>query len=258
VVLFLNSENQSEIDAELSELAVLDAQENLNRIGFAKIQIVTGTMPDEIGKIAGNLLSLIDQNLTPRLYDALGKPLLFTEKVYYVSDKGLKNAAVAYGFLSSGTLLPSMELKVYGLSTQSINVRIRSLQLFGSEVGRCEAGRSVAVLLERTPKDFLEPGQILAAVDDQFYIEKECLVKIKIPSDLDEDPLIYFGGRQKFEAWFNMGKVLGRWVDMNLGANSNELIAKISLEKPIAVGSNRSLLLLVGNRWCVGCLEGQT
>lgn len=259
VVLTFNSENQSEIDNDLSELAVVDAQENLNMIGFEKIHIMTGKIPNDVGEVAAKLLSLIDQDMIPRTYDTIGSPLFLTEKVYYVSDKGLKNAPVVYGFLVSGALLVGMELKVFGLLNQPINVRVRSLQLFGKEVGRCEAGRSVAVLLERVPKDLLEPGQILGGVDDQFCVEKEYMVKINVPSNLNEDPLIYFGARQKFEIWCNMGKVLGRWIDLKLGSNDNELIAKISLEKHIAIGTNNGLfLLLVGNRLCVGYLEAPT
>ncbi len=255
VLLIYNSENKSEIDDELSELAILDAQENLNRIGFEKIHIATGMMPDEEEKIAENLLSFIDQNLSPRTYDSSKKPLLFIEKSYYVSDKGLKNAVVAYGFLNSGTLLSGMDLKIFGLSEPSPNVRVRSLQIFGHEVGRCEAGRSVAVLLEKAPKNSIEPGKILGAIDNQFLANHEFSVKIEIPSGLVDDPLIYFGSRQQFEVWFNMGKSSARWIDMAMKPDSDELTAKIKLEKSFVVGLNNIFLLSVGSLVCVGRIE---
>lgn len=254
IALIYNPEIQAMIDSELSELAILDAQENLSEIGFDKICIVTGEMPVESEKIAEKLLSAIDQNLGSRVYDLSKKPILFIEKNYSVSDKGLKNAAVAYGFLSQGILLSGMDLKVFGGSEQSPNVRIRSLQIFGNEVGRCEPGRSVAVLLERAPKNFIESGQILGALDDdRLHAEKEFNAEIEIPSNLlNNDPLTYFTSRQQFEIWLNMGKYIGRWGYLAMKPDGKAIIAKIRLDKPVVMGLGYGFLSLIGRQLCSG------
>jgi translation elongation factor EF-Tu-like GTPase len=252
VVLVYNAANQLTVDLELIELAVLDAKENLREIGFEKIYSLTGMMPAESERIAADLIEIIDRDLSARAYNPSEKVQMFIEKVYYVTDKGIKNAAVAYGYLHSGIILPGMELKICGLSDQSPEVRVRSVQIFGHEVNRCEPGRSVAILLERVPKNHIEPGQMLVPVSEKINLEKELFVTINIPNDLGEDPLVYFSSRQQFEVWFNMGKISGRWVEMTMKPDGKELIAKIKLEKPVVVDMNKNFLVSVGNQLCVG------
>jgi hypothetical protein len=52
-----------------------------------------------------------------------------------------------------------------------------------------------------------------------------------------------------------MGKSSARWIDMAMKPDSDELTAKIKLEKSFAVGLNNIFLLSVGSLVCVGRIE---
>ena len=248
LILFLNvhQDSMADFDAELLELAELEAQETLENFAINNVHILSGCLIQDATKVANSLIEIIDTHFQPRAYDIHTTSQMYIEKVYRVSDKGLRNAAVAYGFLRSGTLLSGMNLYVRGLTTDEPLVRVRSLEVFGEEAQRCEAGKSVAVLLERAPKNFPKPGQMLVGNQIEGEVAKQLALSLWVATESSDDPLMILGACQQLDMSYNMGKVTARLVDAQRELKENRILVTVMLEKSVAFLGKPAVLISTG------------
>lgn len=251
VLLNGNSEFPDAIDPELVELAELEVQEGLEAIGLphGNIHIVTGCLDKNADELALRIIDIIDLHFQPRSYDAFAAPHMWIEKVYHVSDKGLKNAPVAFGFLHSGILLRGMQLNILGLTTNELSTRVRSMEIFGKEVERCEAGRSAAVLLERVSKDFPKAGQVLTTRTESLQLADELVLVITPAVDSGPDPLAVVGKYQQFEVYCNMAAATAHLIEISIedsDPRSSWLRVRVSLDRPMAIFGDDGVVLGTG------------
>ena len=256
ILQLVNLASVNEIDKELQELAVLETQETLENIGFTpeNVYFINGCIEKDSLDIAANILSIVDMHFRPREYRQ-DHVEMHIEKVYHVTDKGLRNATVAYGYLKSGIILQGMSLSILGVADQTPIVRIRSMEIFGQEVSRCEAGRSVSVLLEKASKDVLQPGQILTTGEKNNKVIKDFDISILMPILKNIDLQIQLSSTPQIYVFYNMHKINAHFGDIQVETDGKSIKAKILLEEPIVLTDILSVIISTSEILLVGKIK---
>jgi len=252
VLLDVSSGLAGDYDPELIELAELEAREKLVDMGASPngIHCLIVSVRQDPSAAAAKIVDLIDSKFQSRGFDTQSGAQMWIEKVYRVSDKGLRNAPVAFGFLRSGIILRGLELTMLGLTTTVSVGRVRSVEVFGEECDRCEAGRSLAVLIDGHSKDLPRPGQILLAAAEGWSLAHEATLALHVLAEPGVDPTTVLGRYQQFEVLCNMATVTAHlvgfgWDDRQ--TSHKELRASVSFEKPLPVRGHDGIVISSGN-----------
>ena len=250
VILFFNIPKDSfiDFDSDLAELAEIEGEEILESLSLVQkgVHIILGCLEKEPDEIADRVIDIIDTHFSPNEYSLLEEPQFYIEKVYQVSSKGLKHAPVAFGFLAGGTIFQGMDLDIIGIPENIPNVRVRSIEIFGKNVQRCEAGRSAAILLEKTPKNFPKPGHILLTDSKGKKVARELSLILWMATEELIDPVALVSSYQQFSVFYNMGRIEARLIEAHKIPSEDKLLMRVLLEKPIMIFSSRNVLLGVG------------
>lgn len=245
VIIVFSSHPRETIDVEMHDIAKMEVIEVMKNLGFNQdnIHFLFDTNDDEFASLAEDIIKIIDSHLHPKNHQ-INEDLVFcVEKIYYVSDKGLRNAPVAYGYLKSGIITRGMNLYILGLDELPQAIRVRSLEVFGQEIIRCEAGRSVAVLFEKVPKNSFHSGQSLLGENSEKELKNVLQISIVKPTMFSLDYLSLFGANSQISILYNMNLVNANILDVN-ERSENEIQLSIHLDRPIVILD--PLVVLIG------------